>query len=80
MIRAPFAQMPKDLQAVAVVGAGSVRRPENAYYERGHALLLARATVALKVAAQILEEMGITHFNSHAFQISEACERGKIPL
>jgi hypothetical protein len=67
MVCAPLAQMPEDLQAVTVVRAGSLGRPQHPHLAGGRAVLLARAAVALKIPAQILEKTGITDFDSHAF-------------
>ena len=66
VVCAPLAQMPEDLQALAVVRAGSLRRPKHPHLAGSRAVLLARTAVALKIAAQILEKTGITDFDSHA--------------
>ena len=66
MVCAPLAQMPEDLQTVAVVRTELFGWPEHAHLARPFALLLARTAVPLEIPAQILEKAGITHFDSHA--------------
>ena len=66
VVCAPLAQMPEDLQALAVVRAGSLGRPKHPHLAGSRTVLLARTAVALKIAAQILEKTGITDFDSHA--------------
>jgi hypothetical protein len=79
MVRAPFAQMPEDLQAVAGVRAKLFGRPEDAYLARPCAAQLARAAVPLQILAQILEKAGITHFDSHAVPNIGTAPDGKNP-
>ena len=79
MIRAPFTQMPEDLQAVACVRAKLFGRPEDAHFARPCAVQLARAAVPLQIFAQILEKAGITHFDSHAVPNIGTAPDGKNP-
>ena len=81
VICAPLAQMPEDLQALAVLRADSVGGPENAHLARLRPALLARAAVALEIAAQILEKIGITHFDSHTVsRYRKRADVGKYPF
>ena len=81
MVGAPLAQVAEDLQALAVRRGNGIRGPKDAHFTRLRPALLARATVALKIAAQILEKTGITHFDSHAAsKYRNRANRGKYPF
>ena len=79
MVCAPLAQMPEDLQTVAVVRTELFGGPEHAHLARPFAVLLARAAVPLEIPAQILEKAGITHFDSHAVPNIGTAPDGKNP-
>ena len=81
VICAPLAQMPEDLQTLAVFSPNLARGPEDAHITRLSPALLARTAVALEIAAQILEKTGITHFDSHAAsRYRKRASRGKCPF
>jgi hypothetical protein len=67
MIFAPLAEVPKDLQAVSLLRAKRVGRPEHAHLAHARrSVRLAGAAVVPQIAAQVVQKVGVTHFDSHA--------------